>query len=524
MGGCRMGAVPILALLSTVLPLILYANSAETAASHGGLATHFDRCMNITTSGVYVASRDIRGLQAGRSYCLVVLADDVVIDGGGRRLVNNGGLGILVSGAENVTIRNLIIAGYDVALAVSGSSGVLLVNNSVSQFRSVGAIVRESRGVVLRGNAFSVSGDAVCGAVYFEKSDGGEIVENTITVAAEAAHTSRQSCSEHYVILVSGSTRNLIARNAITSRGVERSGVVLRGGSYMNLVDGNLITVQSIGILIQDSHDNVVSRNRVVGARVGVLASRTTRSTVIGNEIAMSSECGLMVDGFELGTIAVNNLSSNGVGASLVRCWGSVFAGNVVTGSGTVGVSILDSANNTIYNNIIAGSGYAGIHMKGSANNTIYNNVFNNSLNVIFEGDGPNSWSIPPREGRNIVGGPWVAGNAWLGPRGKGPSLQCEDEVEPVGICDEVFRVAENNVDYLPLRVETPLRPVDRPRTSMPTPMAEDIDFQLRLLSLVFFASLSFAFLEADRPPRSRPRRARPTGRPAGRTSRGGRS
>ena len=52
----------------------------------------------------------------------------------------------------------------------------------------------------------------------------------------------------------------------------------------------------------------------------------------------------------------------------------------------------------------------------------------------------------------NIVGGPYIAGNFWATPEGDGFS-QTEVDTDGDGICNAVYTLSNESIDYLPLAV-----------------------------------------------------------------------
>jgi hypothetical protein len=66
-------------------------------------------CRQISSSGEYIISRDLYGVNIGENYCILISASDVVIDGNWHNITgSNFNFGILVSnGIKNVTIKTL---------------------------------------------------------------------------------------------------------------------------------------------------------------------------------------------------------------------------------------------------------------------------------------------------------------------------------------------------------------------------------------------------------------------------------
>ncbi|MEM3505443.1 MAG: NosD domain-containing protein [Archaeoglobaceae archaeon] len=113
------------------------------------------------------------------------------------------------------------------------------------------------------------------------------------------------------------------------------------------------------------------------------------------------------------------------------------------------GIALGSSSNNTIANNTIWNNG-GGIRL-WDYNNLIYNNLFNNTENFYIS-NSQNTWNTTLQQGRNILGGNWLGGNAWLNPDGTGYSQTCND-FDGNGICDQPYVINGNNIDYLPLSV-----------------------------------------------------------------------
>jgi len=127
-----------------------------------------------------------------------------------------------------------------------------------------------------------------------------------------------------------------------------------------------------------------------------------------------------------------------------------VLINNIASNNEWNGIYISDSNNNILTNNIVSNNKNWGIYLEYSNSNLIYNNIFNNPNNV-YVYKGTNTWNIIKTPGRNIIGGNYLGGNAWLKPDGTGFSQTCND-TDGDGICDKPFKINDNNIDYLPLK------------------------------------------------------------------------
>jgi len=133
---------------------------------------------------------------------------------------------------------------------------------------------------------------------------------------------------------------------------------------------------------------------------------------------------------------------------------------------------------NIIKNGHIENNTDYGIHLDQYAGNnqpnTLYNLYLNNTNNIQIETTYLNYWNTTQTVKTNIINGPNTAGNYWAKPNITGFSQTCLDSDEN-GICDTNFTLATNNIDYLPLTVNTP------PTTTTPSiaPAVADFDDDL---------------------------------------------
>lgn len=191
----------------------------------------------------------------------------------------------------------------------------------------------------------------------------------------------------------------------------------------MNNYDGVLIDHSSGNKIVS----NVVANNTIASSKgSGIRLDLSSNNTIVGNIIASNKGLGIWSVDSASNTVAWNNITGN-----------------------EVGIRSVNSSSSVIISNIIA-SNKLGIELYFSSDNLIYNNLFNNTLNTRVE-NSVSYWNTTLSLGRNIVGGNWIGGNYWATPDGKGYSQLCRDVREPIGICDEPYKIDKNNADYLPL-------------------------------------------------------------------------
>lgn len=166
--------------------------------------------------------------------------------------------------------------------------------------------------------------------------------------------------------------------------------------------------------------------------KAGILLTGV-KSCYINNNRARGAEYGILLKGSESNTISNNLITLN-----------------------EKGIRLESSNSNDILDNIIAYNYGPGISLETSSRNLIYNNYFKNSENVEEKAvNAENLWQSPLKTRQNIVRGPYIGGNFWADPEGKGYSETCVDE-NSNGICDTSYNITGGGTDKSPLFPKVP--------------------------------------------------------------------
>ncbi|MDI9610397.1 MAG: NosD domain-containing protein [Archaeoglobales archaeon] len=152
-------------------------------------------------------------------------------------------------------------------------------------------------------------------------------------------------------------------------------------------------------------------------------------------------------------TVTNVSVSAYGFGIYFGSSSNNTITNNTISNNGD-GIDLYSSSNKTIESNKISNNEYNGIHLIFSSNNLLYNNLFNNTNNFEIY-DSTSTWNTALQQGRNILDGNWLGGNAWLKPNGTGFSQICSDS-NADGICDSPYVIGDRNRDYLPLKYPQP--------------------------------------------------------------------
>ena len=133
----------------------------------------------------------------------------------------------------------------------------------------------------------------------------------------------------------------------------------------------------------------------VLGSRIAVRRCRIIKTTAVGLEFYIGTECvaedndieSAVSDGIRLGGSPntncriINNkvLNSGGIGIN-GQGTGTIVSGNTVAGSGTIGIAMSGSVSNTVADNVVTTSADNGIDIGQSFHMTVIGNTVNGAL------------------------------------------------------------------------------------------------------------------------------------------------
>jgi parallel beta-helix repeat protein len=197
---------------------------------------------------------------------IIAGADGIILDGGGMTLNggNSSGVGVVVNGRSNVTIKNFTITKFHHAIRIESCDGIRVENNTVlanggagEQFYDInraftgayggGILVRQSTDGIIHGNTGS---DQNVGLDVYD-STGNQIVDNDfsnnlgwgIRLYGSSANTVIGNRADH----VHGCRgQNCSARDT--------AGILLVFGSHQNTIVGNSFVGGGDGFFIGNEH------------------------------------------------------------------------------------------------------------------------------------------------------------------------------------------------------------------------------------------------------------------------------
>jgi len=156
----------------------------------------------------------------------------------------------------------------------------------------------------------------------------------------------------------------------------------------------------------------------------GVLIGESDAITITGSSIDSngydsSYGGGVCADLMTNSSITDTTITGNDLlGIRLGNCADTLISGCTVTNNGGTGIRSGSDSSNVTVTGCTIGNTFATVQETGilsySDDSLVYNNRFFNhtEANALNYGDGTR-WNITPVSGTNILGGPWIAGNAW---------------------------------------------------------------------------------------------------------------
>jgi hypothetical protein len=179
------------------------------------------------------------------------------------------------------------------------------------------------------------------------------------------------------------------------------------------------------------------------------LGGKASRGNIIRNNYFYN--CGASITGEVSNGNIINNQFFNG-GIGLFDASATI-TGNQISNS-KVGIIVSEGVGGGGYASEISGNNISGctvgIEFNGGSAGIVYNNYFNNKQNIKIDSPIAATWNVSQIRNYNILLGPYIAGNFWGAPNGKGFSQTASDNNYD-GIADGPYVIDINNIDYLPL-------------------------------------------------------------------------
>ena len=179
---------------------------------------------------------------------IIVVADNITIDGNGYTLQGPGWAGFYLDGRSNVTIKNVIIKGFGYGIWLSGSSNNKIIQNTMMENIESGIAIQYSSNYnIVDRNNITANG--------YQGINLGDCSHNTISGNYIAENNDN--------ILLIRSSNNVISENVIK----DNTGMVGIGGWYSsdyNIISGNDVINNNWGIYFYFCSNNDIFHNNII--------------------------------------------------------------------------------------------------------------------------------------------------------------------------------------------------------------------------------------------------------------------
>jgi parallel beta-helix repeat protein len=339
--------------------------------------------------------------------------NNVVFDGAGKTLEGpaTSDLGISLQGRTNVTIKNIIVAGFTTGIKLDSCSSITIIGTTMT---------KDSYGIHLTGSSQNI----ISGNNASNNSD--------------------------YGIWLSSSGSNSITANTIKNNNYDG---ILIADSNSNNIFGNILTSNNDGIRLESSTGNTVSANKVADSNgydmwnttnngYAIVLISSSQNMVSGNIASNSVKDGIRLESSANNTVSGNNIKNNNEGLGLSSSSNNNVFANNVTNNIDCGFRFESSSNdNRLHGNNITSNGY-GVWFGSSTNNAVFqNNFLANSVQAQTAGNNE-MW----------VDSSGTHGNYWSDYSTKYPNAT---EVGTSGIENATYIIDSNNQDNNPLVNQT---------------------------------------------------------------------
>ena len=270
-------AVSGIMLTVLLIGMLTSAFNIQPVKASGTIYIRADGSIDPPTAPISTTDNIVYTFADNISDSIVVERDNIVVDGAGYTVQGGGtGAGIDLSYRNNVSVKNVKVAGFATGIYLYHSNGNFLSRNNISE-NVLAMILYSSAGNTLSNNSITETIDC---CIILTHSSYNNIVSGNVVAnsGGDAINLYKSTSNLVYgnvifncsfgIYLREEDQRNIISNNTIIGCGTYGLGVVYRSSN--NTLSGNSIINNAEGVFLGGAWDNVIFGNSIVNNSYGI--------------------------------------------------------------------------------------------------------------------------------------------------------------------------------------------------------------------------------------------------------------
>lgn len=283
-------------------------------------------CQNITSSGTYILQNDLVGanitpIPIRTNGCLIVYADDVILDGNGFSIMNNGtddavGIEIFANNTEIKNFNNISLYSF----AIYGFHGNNTQIHNVSLLTNlVGAIFYELNNSRVYNNSIenAISEGILLGfgqntSIYDNYFYNSSIAINATSLGNNTYISNNRFNYTGYAVAIQNSNSNVSYNNIFNST----YGIGILGDNSLSLINtivsyNNISLMSQIGIQLETAQNSTVIFNDVSNSTAAIYAQFDLLGPLLEGNIIHNNGFGTTIDSSNQSSISYEHYFNN---------------------------------------------------------------------------------------------------------------------------------------------------------------------------------------------------------------------
>jgi parallel beta-helix repeat protein len=227
------------------------------------------------------------------NYTLEVQSDNMVIDGAGFSLEGywnwkaRGYYGIELNGKSNITVKNLTIKGFGIAMSISRNSNhITIAGNTL-----IGTQIQ----IYDSANNNIINNTLIGTQIQIDDSSNNKIINNTlmecgIIIDGSSDNAIIDNNMDSSSVGIFHSNSNRISNNYFHGSNIRSFVFVYLGTTTYSIISTNVVSSIKGGIYLNNCFETMVIANNITGSRCGIQIAGSLSNNITGNFLYNNSE------------------------------------------------------------------------------------------------------------------------------------------------------------------------------------------------------------------------------------------